>query len=220
MTIDELLRQAPQLKKIIESSGGKMSAESYRDLGSVYEIVIKTQQGRTLAYLTKDFHYLLFGSVYDKEGKNLTQMRIMELNRINFSNLNLADALTYQEGNGQKRIVVFLDPFCPHCKNLIEYLKTKKDYTLYMFLIPLSEKSKEPIQRIICSKGSPIDAYLNFSKLEAKECGTEVSKKADLHIKLAQDLNVRGTPFVILQDGINFYGFNQALLESFFGSKK
>lgn len=216
ITSEELLTLAPQLKKFIESQGGKVSLESHRDLGSLYEVVIKTPQGRIVGYVTRDFSYLFFGSLFDREGKNITQARTMELNRINLSQLNLADALFQKEGSGEKKIILFLDPFCPHCKSLVEYLKQKKDYAVYIFLLPLSDKSREAVLKILCSKLPPMEAYLNFSALETKDCAPEASRKLDTHIKVGLDLNVRGTPFVILQDGTNFYGFNRPLLEEYF----
>jgi hypothetical protein len=37
---------------------------------------------------------------------------------------------------------------------------------------------------------------------------------------LAHSMSLNGTPFVILEDGTNFYGFNKELLDNFFTQKK
>ncbi|MEO0280519.1 MAG: DsbC family protein, partial [candidate division WOR-3 bacterium] len=214
MSKEEFLKKSPHLMKLIETSGGLASFEGFKDIGPLYEVIIKTVDGKKIAYITKDFKYLIIGSLYDKDIKNITQEKVRELNKIDITKLPLNEALIYKAGNGTKKIIVFVDPFCPHCKNLINYLKTQNDYTLYMYLFPLNEKSKEVALKIFCSNEPIIDAYLNATKLE-NPC-EDADKKLEAHLNVAKSLNVRATPFVILGDGLNFYGMNQQMLEEFF----
>jgi protein-disulfide isomerase len=86
-----------------------------------------------------------------------------------------------------------------------------------MFIFPLSQKSEEAGKKIICSS-DPIETYLNPDHI--KESCKKGEKKLFLHSELARSLYLTGTPFVILEDGINFYGFNKELLDKFFAQKK
>jgi thiol:disulfide interchange protein DsbC len=126
ITKEELLKRALQLKKSLESVPEKVSIEAVNEMDSFYEVVLKIRSQKKILYLTKDFKYMILGSLIDKDNKNITQERLKELNKIDISTLPLKDALTYKVGNGTKKIVVFVDPFCPHCKGLINYLKDRK----------------------------------------------------------------------------------------------
>jgi len=215
---EAFLEKAPHLKKLLESANGLATFEGFKDIGSLYEVIIKTPDGKKVAYVTKDFNYLILGSIYNKEAKNLTKERVEDLNKIDLSTIPLNEALIQKFGNGEKKVVVFVDPFCPHCKNLINHLKTKTNYTLYMFLFPLGEKNKETALKILCSDKAPVEAYLEADKLE-KTCD-QAKDKLDKHLALALQLNLRGTPFVILGDGRNFYGANLQMLDEYLGETK
>ena len=213
MTKEKLLESAPQLKKSLESAREEVSIEALNEMDSFYEVVLKVRGEKKILYLTKDFKYMILGSLIDRDNKNITKERLKELNKIDISTLPLKDALVYKNGNGTKKIVVFVDPFCPHCKNLINYLKQQKDFTLYMFIFPLSQKSEEAGIKILCSP-NPLDAYLNPENL--KETCEEGEKKLFFHSLFARSLYLKGAPFVILENGSNFYGFNKDLLDKFF----
>lgn len=213
MSNEEFLNKSPHVKKLLDASDGKANLESFKDIGVFYEVVIKTLDGKKIAYVTKDFNYLIIGSLFDKDGKNLTQQKVKEINKIDISKLPLNDALVHKAGNGSKKIIAFVDPFCPHCKTLINFLKSKTDYTLYMYLFPLNEKSAEVSLKIFCSD-KPVDAYLNAANLEKTCEGADV--KLDKHMYVVRHLNLRATPFVILEDGSNFYGVEKQTLEEFF----
>jgi len=216
ITKNTLLKKAPQLKKSLESVPEKVSIEAVNEMDDFYEVVLKVRGRKKILYLTKDFKYMILGSLINKNNKNITRERLKELNKIDISKLPLKNALIYKVGNGTKKIVVFVDPFCPHCKSLIKYLKKQKDFTLYMFIFPLSQRSEEVGKKIICS-ANPIKAYLNLDSV--KETCKEGENKIAFHFMLGRSLSIIGTPFVILEDGTNFYGFNRKLLENFFNKK-
>jgi len=213
ITKNILLEKAPQLKKSLESVPEKVSIEAVNEMDDFYEVVLKVRGRKKILYLTKDFKYMILGSLINKNNKNITRERLKELNKIDISKLPLKNALIYKVGNGTKKIVVFVDPFCPHCKSLIKYLKKQKDFTLYMFIFPLSQRSEEVGKKIICS-ANPIKAYLNPDSIK-KSC-KDGEDKIVLYSKLGRSLYIIGTPFIILEDGTNFYGFNKKLLEQYF----
>lgn len=213
LTKEEFLNRSPHLKKLLETAGGSAFLEKFKDVGPLYEVIIKTSSGKRVVYITKDFKYLILGSLFDKNAQNITKEREKELNKIEISQLPLNEALVQKGGNGEKKVILFVDPYCPHCKNLVNYLKTKENYTLYLYLFPLSDKSKETSLKILCSDKAPIESYLEAEKLE-KTCDG-AKEKLEKHIALAQKFNLHGTPFVILGDGSNFYGSNLEKIEEY-----
>ena len=69
--------------------------------------------------------------------QDLTQQRIDELNKVNFSELPLKDAIKEVRGKGQRKLVVFSDPDCPYCKKLERDLPRLDNVTIYTFPFPL-----------------------------------------------------------------------------------
>jgi len=111
ITKEKLLENAPQLKKSLESIPEKVSIEAVNEMDSFYEVVLKVKGQKKILYLTKDFKYMILGSLIDKDNKNITQERLKELNKIDLSTLPLKDALTYKVGNGTKKLLFLLIPF-------------------------------------------------------------------------------------------------------------
>lgn len=224
-TMEDLLKEAPHLRKLIETGEGHAELLEVRDMSSLYELVISTFEGRKVAYLTKDLKFLILGSIFDKEGNNLTRVRIAELNRINIEKLPLNSALKHEQGNGTKRLVVFLDPYCPYSRALLKYLENKKNYILYVFFYPLSDRSLMIIKSSICEEKSIFDVIKLFESKSSKESLTpetnaiseceKAEKILEEHLILAQSLRVRGVPFIIFEDGSNFYGFDSNILNRY-----
>lgn len=123
-----------------------------------------------------------------------------------------------------------MDPYCPHCKAFLNYLRDKRDYTLYIYFLPINAKSSETINKIVCDNtNNLLDRLLNPDKTEEK---TEIKKDSqtyskeqkcvkgeelmEKHIILAQSLRITAVPFIILENGNNFYGFDQKILDEFF----
>lgn len=210
---ETILEKAPQLKKSLETVSDSVSIADVKEMDNLYEIILNVRGQKRIVYLTKDFKYMILGNLFDRDNKNITQERIKELNKINISSIPLNDAIVYKNGNGSKKLIAFVDPFCGHCKNFVEYLKKQNDYTLYMFIFPLSDNSKEAAVKILCSK-NPYEAYQKVNEL--KDTCEDGKKKLEEHIKISRSFNLMGTPFIILEDGSNFFGFDRAQLDKYF----
>ncbi|NDC09803.1 MAG: hypothetical protein EBZ75_10760, partial [Oxalobacteraceae bacterium] len=86
-----------------------------------------------------------------KSNRNITQERIDELMRINFSDLPLDLALKQVNGNGKRVLAVFEDPRCPHCRNLRRELIKLENATIYTFPYPiLSQESEDKSRAVWC----------------------------------------------------------------------
>jgi len=189
-----------------------------KDMGSVFEVVVSRGKAKNIVYVTKDGKYLLLGELIDKDIKNITRERVLEINKVDFSTIPFGDALEIKKGTGAKKLVMITDVNCPYCRKANEWLKTMNNYTLYVFFMPLSQPSQEKTIKVLCSKDivSALHEAKEGKELSAAKCeaGEARLKK---HIEFAQGLGVTGTPLFILESGKRIEGFNQPALEDYLG---
>ncbi len=185
----------------------------------IYELVA----GHNIFYTDETANYLFFGSMYDMaNSRDITQERKDSLTRIDFSALDLKDAIKEVKGDGSRVFAVFTDPDCPFCKQLEGTLAEMTDITVYRFLYPLT--SLHPNADKIAAKvwcGSNDDA----TRLAALEnymtkgvqpegdgaCETPLARNQ----AVGQKFNIRGTPTLIAADGRTLPGAaNRTRLEA------
>lgn len=177
----------------------------------VYEVVM----GKNTAYVDSSSRYFFFGHLYDmQEQKDLTEDQPTPQlpEGKDFSKLPLSDAIKIVKGNGSRTFAVFSDPDCPYCKKLEQELKSMTDYTLYVFLMPLSglhPDAPKKAEDMWCSKDKA-RAWLDYmnkgtSPVSAK-CANPISK----NLALAESLGIRGTPTLIAKSGKVMPGYAPA----------
>ncbi|MBZ0156915.1 MAG: DsbC family protein [Alphaproteobacteria bacterium] len=190
-----------------------------RDLGSLYEVALEQGKKKGLVYLTKDGKYIVVGgSLVDKDFMNITALRAEELNRVNFSEIPLNDALVIKKGSGAKKLVMITDVDCPFCRKAHEGLKTMTDYTLYVFFLPLPShpNSHEKSVKVLCSKdpAAALDLAKSDKEISAEKCaaGEEKLKK---HMDFVNSLGISSTPQFIIESGRRIEGANMPALEEY-----
>ena len=172
------------------------------NFNDLYEVYI----GNQIIYTNDNFDFLIVeGRVVDPKTRNdLTELRLDELSRVNFSDLPLSDAIKVVKGNGERKIAIFSDVDCPYCKRLErEELINIDNVTIYTFLYPLAihPKAKAKSQKIWCSsdRTKAWNAYILNDTLpkNSGECKTPINKI----VKLGKDLGIASTPTIILSNG-------------------
>ena len=189
---------------------------SYHDMGELFEVVFEAKGKKGILYLTKDRQYIIIGAVVTKEGKNLTKERLQSLNKVRFSDIPLDSAIAIHKGNGKKKLVMFTDIDCPHCRKAFEWLETKTDYSLYVFLSPIERlhpKARGKSIQVLCSDNPAValaDAKKGIPlKITSCEAGERALAK---HVLVSQIIGVKGTPLFVFEDGRILEGFNEAEL--------
>ena len=164
----------------------------------------EVQIGSDLIYVDeKAQHGFVEGQLIDlKANRNLTQERIDEITAIRFEDLPLALAIKQVIGKGTRRVAVFEDPNCGHCRNLRRDLLTATDVTIYTFTLPiLAADSEEKARRVWCTTDRAKawnDLMLQGKVPDNKgTCDNPVAKVAELGRKL----RVNGTPTVFFANG-------------------
>lgn len=193
-----------RVKAAVQKSLGadaQVKAVEKTPLPGIYEIDLGTQ----IVYSDAQGHYMLVGDLVDAHTRHsLTQARLAELNKIDFSTLPLNDAIKYVKGDGSRKIAVFADPNCPYCKRFEEALKSSSvtNVTVYTFLFPvLAPDSATKSKAIWCAPDrlKAWHAWMLDQQLPAQagNCSTPL----DQNLALGRRLNVTGTPTIFLTDG-------------------
>jgi len=211
------VKELPILKALLPPEIEVIEA---RDIGSLYELVIKEpSRGNQVYYVTKDGAYLIAGgNLIDKDKVNLTQKRHEEVNRVDVSKLPLNDAVQIKKGNGAKKLIMFSDVDCPFCRRAYDWLKGQTNYTLYVFFIPLDmhPKSPEKSVQVLCGKDreaamerAQLDQDIGSQKCEAGE------KMLAKHKAVAASIGLDGTPLFITDTGTRITGLQTTALENY-----
>lgn len=177
--------------------------------GDLYEVVLKSGE---VVYTDEKIGFIIDGQIIDtKSRRNVTQAKLNELSRIDFSTLPLDQAIKLVKGNGKRVMATFEDPNCGYCKRLAKELTSLKDVTIYTFLIPiLSADSDEKARRIWCARdraASWNNWMLNGKAPAEADCDSSTIER---NAEFAHKLRVNGTPTLFFADGSRVPGFLRA----------
>jgi len=182
----------------------------------VWEVDV-ARDGRTYPlYLDYSLKYLFNGQfIRLADMANLTGQRYTDLNRVDVASIPVQDAIRIGSETAKKKVIVLSDPTCPYCVKLHGELKkaAAKDADVAFLVMPYPRNSKDKATygkclALICSKSEKLldDAYAG-KELPAAACKSDA---VDRTIRLANRLQVQGTPSMILPDGRLISGYMEA----------
>ena len=178
----------------------RLSAVRPSEVSGLYEVTM----GRNVAFTDPTGRYFVFGHLFDmKEQKDLTAQRLSDINRIDFAQLPLQDAIKTVRGDGSRKLAVFSDPDCPYCKGLEGELAKLENVTVYTFLYPLEglhPEARGKSERIWCASNRA-KAWSEFMTIGKLPSGPKCITPIERINQLAGSLGINGTPTLILQDG-------------------
>ena len=188
-------------------------------VSGLYEVLV----GNDLFYTDTSGKYLIQGEIIElASGKNITEQRQTDLNRIKWTDLSPANAIKNVRGNGSRQLAVFSDPNCGYCKRLEKSLQQLDNVTIYTYLIPiLSPDSAQKSKQIWCS-ADPYKSYIDWmingiTPSGKNDCATPLDK----NMAFAKTYGITGTPTLFFADGSRFPGAVQiADIEKKFSSLK
>ena len=92
-------------------------------------------ESNEIYYTDAEANYLLQGDLIDvRQKRNLTEERLDKLSAVDFAKLPFKDAFTIVQGNGQRKLAVFVDPNCGYCKRFERDLDKLENVTIHVFL--------------------------------------------------------------------------------------
>jgi thiol:disulfide interchange protein DsbC len=174
-------------------------------IANMYEVVAA---GRILYYFPETSH-LMFGALVDKDGTNLTQLRMIE-------ELPLDKAVKI--GHGPKKVIEITDPDCPYCRKASKFFEGKDELvTRYVFFYPLMEIHPDAALKsafILSSKdrGAAYHDVMAGKYDKDPLPAFEDNKLLEDHLRLTQQVGVRSTPQFWI-DGENIQGADISELE-------
>ena len=200
-------------------SNAKVRSVMAAPVSGLYEVLV----GNEIFYTDSSGKYLIQGEIIElASGKNITEQRQADLNRIKWSDLNQANAFKTVRGNGQRQLAIFSDPNCGYCKRLEKSLQQIDNVTIYTYLIPiLSADSTQKSKQIWCS-ADPYKSYMDWMVNGVTPTGkTDCSNPLDKNLAFAKAYGITGTPTLFFTDGSRFPGAVQVSdIEKKFNSLK
>ncbi|MEO7851872.1 MAG: DsbC family protein [Rubrivivax sp.] len=172
----------------------------------VYEVRIGTE----VLYSDEQGNHLIQGQLIDTRTRtNLTEARMAKLSAVDFATLPLKDAVVIKQGNGERKMAVFVDPNCGYCKRFERDLLNVKDVTIYTFLYPiLGPDSNTKSNDIWCAKdaGKTWRAWMVDGVVPPRSTGKCDTAAIERNVAFGQKNRVQGTPAVFFEDGTRVPG--------------
>ena len=211
-----------QIKVDIQKKLGasvKVKSVSPAPVSGLYEVLV----GNEIFYTDAAGKYLFQGEIIElATGKNITEQRQNDLNRIKWSDLNQSNAFKTVRGNGNRQLAVFSDPNCGYCKRLEKSLLQLDNVTIYTYLIPiLSPDSALKAKQMWCSS-DPSKSYIEWMVNGVSPTGkSDCTTPLDKNLAFAKTYGITGTPTLFFTDGSRFPGAVQITdIEKKFSSLK
>ncbi len=219
-TVEEV-KKLNHVSMFLAATGGRL--DSVTAVGKhLYEVVVDIQGYKNIFYLTADGEFMVMGGLMDKRGNFLTQNRVENLNRIvlKWDEIDKSNFIKVTKGTGKPELIIYVDPYCPHCHRALEWLNGKQNYTLYIGIFPLNPNSIETAKKAICAQ-NPVQALMKPDSLKDAKLCPEAEGKLNAMIKFAQNkMKLRGTPGFVLSNGEVIAGFAQQRLEVYLNAKQ
>ncbi len=206
-TITTFAQSTDKIKNDLQKQLGdnaQVKSVTQSPVAGLYEVVINN----SIVYTDTQGKYLIQGEILEiKTGNNLTQARESEVNKVNWNEFPLQNAVKVVRGNGARKMVVFADPNCGYCKRLEKTFSEMNNVTIYTFLMPiLSPDSTTKSKQIWCSADAGktwVDWMVNGVTPNGKQdCATPLDK----NISLGKSLSISGTPAIFFVDGSRIPG--------------
>ena len=182
----------------------KIKSVTASPIPGVYEVLV----GNEVFYTDAASKYLIQGEIIEiATGKNITEQRQSDLNRIKWADLSQANALKVVRGNGSRQLAVFSDPNCGYCKRLEKSMQQLDNVTIYTYLIPiLSPDSAQKSKQMWCSS-DPQKAYIDWMINGITPSGkADCTTPLDKNMAFAKTYGITGTPTLFFTDGSRFPG--------------
>jgi thiol:disulfide interchange protein DsbC len=164
----------------------------------IYEIV--ANKGSIVFYYAPKSELIIFGEIYDKNKKSLTQEKRDQLQAKKITDIPLDKAIKI--GTGKNKVIEFTDPDCPYCRQAAEYFKNK-NVTKYVYLIPITQlhpKAEEKAKYILAAEDK-VKAYYEVMSgakdkddLSSQKISKEVNDMYQAQQSIGNKIGITGTP--------------------------
>ncbi len=184
--------------KIKEIASINVEAVEKSPIEGIYEIV--ANKGSIVFYYAPKSELIIFGEIYDKNKKSLTQEKRDQLQAKKITDIPLDKAIKI--GTGKNKVIEFTDPDCPYCRQAAEYFKNK-NVTKYVYLIPIVQlhpKAEEKAKYILAAEDK-VKAYYEVMSgakdkddLSSQKISKDVNDMYQAQQSIGNKIGITGTP--------------------------
>jgi thiol:disulfide interchange protein DsbC len=185
--------------------------------------IYQASAGGRIIYYAPQSEHLLFATVYDRNGVNLTALAQEQGAARRLKAIDPAKALAIGPA-GAPTVIEFTDPDCPYCQALDRFWAAKAAEgkpvrRLIFFVSGIHPTAAAKAEHILCSPDHEAAfkaAYSGQSPAALAQCAQGHAKVAD-DAELVARIGISGTP-TLIADGKLISGFQQGELEAFLDS--
>lgn len=185
--------------------------------------IYQASAGNRILYYAPESGHILFATVYDTNGVNVTALAEGTRVQKHLSAIDPAKALVLGPPDAPT-VIEFTDPDCPYCRALERFWASKQAEgkqvrRLIYFVSGIHPEAAAKAEHILCSP----DPAASFKALYSGAAPSPLATCTKGHAKVADDAalvakaGITGTPTLIL-DGKLVSGFQQGELEAFLAS--
>ena len=185
----------------------EISDISETEIQGLYQVIM----GADVVYVSGDGRFALTGELYDLQNKeNITDARKSGVRKEILDRVPESEIIEFAPKHVRHAIYVFTDITCGYCRRLHQDVPVLNEngvavrYLAYPRAGPNSSGADQ-LQAVWCSKDrnrALTDAKLG-KETRSESCDNPVAR----HYKLGNDLGVRGTPAIFLDDGRALPGY-------------
>ncbi|MGC2062523.1 MAG: DsbC family protein [Thermodesulfovibrionales bacterium] len=218
-------KEAEQILAKMKATDAKVVGIKMSPVRGLWEVSLDNRGRRDILYVGFSKKQVMRGMIIDLEApgnglKTAQEKRPVDTGQqpieryIETGKISLEDALVLGDKNAVHKVVVFTDPDCPYCSKLHAELKKvieeKNDIVFYLKLMPLKihPDSYWKSQSIMCSRSlQMLEENFDRKPIPRPSCQSPVIEE---NIRLAAELDITGTPTLIMPDGFVLFGGRNA----------
>ena len=194
------------LKEVLP--GVKPDSIAPSSMSGLYEVVV----GPKLFYVSEDGRYLFQGAMIDiKAREDLTEGKLAGARISSLKKVGLDNMIVFKPKSSKHSLYVFTDIDCGYCRKLhseLDQYLSEGIEIRYLFFPRAGEGSESYKKAVSVWCADDRNEALTLAKLdrefETRSCDAAVVHS---HYALGQDVGLRGTPAILLEDGTLVSGY-------------
>ncbi len=173
--------------------------------------LFQVEIGPQVMYMTGDGRYLIDGAIVDLETReNLAEKAQNEARQRTLEAMGEDQMIVFEAPNAEHEITVFTDIDCGYCRKLHQQIEGYAEEGIsvrYLFYprTGVDTPSYDKAVAVWCAddQRQAMTEAKNGNPVESKACNNPVKR----HMELGEQMGIRGTPAIILEDGQLVPGF-------------
>jgi thiol:disulfide interchange protein DsbC len=187
--------------------------------------IYQASAGGQIIYYAPESEHILFATLYDRSGVNVTALAQEDLARTRLKAIDPAQALAIGPADAPT-VIEFTDPDCPYCRSLdrfwhVQATQGRPVRRLIYFVSGIHPQAADKAEHILCSpdrEAAQRAIYAGEAPKTLLRC-KEGADKVAADAATVKAMGISGTPTLFL-DGKMVSGFQQAEIEAWLEARR